>query len=257
MYWHTRCRHTHTGCPIPRPLLTIILDHASSRGRSSPSLSLSSSLEFGTIRQDPHRTGAAWPIYRASSVTSPPPLGGQGRHPPTAVDWHLPQTAARLLSLVLVLITASGHPWRATSSFVLTSSSNFWLPLVRSINLILAVILVFSLSPFSVWWVLVCASFRIILFSNPLILSCWDNWIWIFPCVCYFWFVWKCRWSCVTNCFTAWLTSSLYLFSSSFHRHAGTNPFLAHCRSDRFCLCDQSVGHQGCWHPSTYFWLRV
>ena len=102
MYWHTRCRHTPTVCPTPRPLLAIILD-ASSRGRSSPSLSLSlsSSLEFGTIRQDPHRTGAAWPIYRVSSVTSPPPLGGQGRHPPTAVGWHLSQTAARLPSLVL------------------------------------------------------------------------------------------------------------------------------------------------------------
>ena len=106
-----------------------------------------------------------------------------------------------------------------------------------------------SLSSFSVWWVLVCASFRIVLFSNPLILSSWDNWTWIFACVCYIWFVWKCRWSCAT----AWLTSSLYLFSSSFHRHAGTNPFLARCRSDRFCLCDQSAGHQCYWYPSTYF----
>ena len=41
-----------------------------------------------------------------------------------------------------------------------------------------------SLSSFSVWWVLVCASFRIVLFSDPLILSSWDNWTWIFPCVC-------------------------------------------------------------------------
>ena len=46
-------------------------------------------------------TGAAWPIYISSSVTSPPPLGGQCRHPPTAVGWHLSQTAARLPSLVL------------------------------------------------------------------------------------------------------------------------------------------------------------